>query len=154
MKTIKQVVNEYKNRQKNPVYSKITIHPDPNPMGRVLTFDMVTNFNVVYDKKTGRWLVFDSTYNGEVRHIQIKGYVNELMENISEKNNIKNPLLIKKCANVIIYTHSGKRETFANIENLTENEYERNVEFDNNVAGLKTHVKMNGEIEMYEESIE
>lgn len=153
MKTVQQIVNEYKNRQETPEYSQITIHPDPNPQGKVLVFDAVRNFETVYDKKTGRWLEFDSVYDSVSRHVRIKGYVNQFIEMLPENEGIKT-FVAKDCVSVTVYTNSGKREGFQDVKNLSENKKSRQVEFDRIVEGDTTHIRMSGVIEKYEERLE
>ena len=54
---------------------------------------------------------------------------------------------------VSIYTHSGKREVYNNIKNLSEDKQERIVEFDRVVGVSDTHMVMSGEIEQYEKVV-
>ena len=54
---------------------------------------------------------------------------------------------------VSIYTHSGKREVYKNIRNLSEDKHARIVEFDRTDDVSDTHMVMSGSIEQYEKVV-
>lgn len=149
MKTIQQIVNEHKNRQKAPEYSLIVIE---DMKGKPLTFNDVRNFNTVYDKETGRWLEFDSVYESKSRHVKIKGHVIQYIELLPGEEE-ESMFIAKNCVSVTIYTNSGKREDYLDVTNLTVGMKGRSVEFDRVVDGQNTHTWRSGVIEKYEARI-
>ena len=149
MKTVKNIVDEYKNRQETAEYSLIVVE---DMKGKPLTFNDVRNFQTVYDKGTGRWLEFDSVYESKSRHVKIKGHVIQYIELLTGEEE-ESMFIAKDCVSVTIYTNSGKREDYLDVTNLTASMKGRSVEFDRVVDGCKTHVWRSGAIEKYEERI-
>ena len=149
MKTIQQIVDEHKNRQKAPEYSLIVIE---DVKGKLLTFNDVRNFNIVFNKNAGRWFEFDSVYESKSRHVRIQGNVRQYIELLTDE--LSQPMFVAKdCVSVTIYTDSGKREEYLDVTNLTASRNSRSVEFDRAVDGQNTHVWRSGAIEKYEERI-
>ena len=70
---------------------------------------------------------------------------------IANYKNTEQPTIIKNVRVVSIYTNSGRRVEYTNITNLQEDKTTCKVEFDRMVDSKKTHIKMSGTIEMYEE---
>ena len=149
MKTIQQIVDEHKNRQKTPDYSLIVIE---DMKGKPLTFNDVRNFKTVYDVETGLWLEFDSVYESKSRHVRIKGHVIQYIELLPDEEE-ESMFVAKDCVSVTIYTNSGKREDYLDVTNLTASMKGRSVEFDRVVDEHKTHVWRSGAIEKFEERI-
>lgn len=150
MKTIAEVIKQYRNRQNNPEFSQIAVKTDE---GNVFTYIEILNLETVYDKN-GRWLEFDCTdlNTQKMHHIKMHGWVvkyDSIVEQTYQPKYIAENVRI-----VSIYTHSGKRVEYINLTNLREDKKAYKVEFDYIVNSKTTHVKMNGEIERYEEVIE
>ena len=73
MKTIAQVIKEYKNRIDNPVFEKIGIKTDE---GNVFIYTNISNLETVYDEG-GKWLEFDciDLNTKQMHHIKIHGWI-------------------------------------------------------------------------------
>ena len=147
MKTVNQIVEEYLNRKKTPVYSLLVV---VDAKGKSLTFNDVTNLKEINNE--GRWIEFDSVYEYVNRHVRIyNGHVINYIENIPEEE--QSMFIAKDCVSVTIYTHLGQREDYLNVKNLTASKKGRSVEFDRVVGEDNTHVWRSGAIEKYEERI-
>lgn len=79
MVTVAQIVNEYKNRQANPVFSMITVMGiDCLPA----TYPNPTNIEQTHDNN---WLEFDSKseYRERIQHIRVlSGHITKYVEDI------------------------------------------------------------------------
>jgi hypothetical protein len=77
-KTVQQLVDEYRNRQGNPVYEEIGIATEHEGS---YSYNNVTNLKLGQD-----WdeQVFDSTFKGKKRHVKILGKIVRFVESIEE----------------------------------------------------------------------
>lgn len=143
MKTVSQVVEEYKNRQKNPKYNMVVFG------GRTeLVYHNVTNLVEV-----GDYWEFDSVYRGKSSHLRILADPIVLDEFVEVEQRILKPDN-KKYKKIVVCTHSGERETFLNVSNIIEDVDNGVVEFDMFDASPKIHVVKNpGSLEHSEEII-
>ena len=87
MKTVNDIVDEYKNRQETPEYSLIVI---VDAKGKSWTYNDVTNLQTTIKTTeyvdNGRWVEFDSIYESKSRHIQIyNGHIIKYIKNIPEE---------------------------------------------------------------------
>ena len=133
MKTINQIVEEYKNKQNNTVYAEIGVLDVNNSS---FTFNDIRNFTIYpvndIDIKGSTWLEFDSKWENKDRHIKMLGEVIRYVEFIPTITNTA-PILQgdgKQYKKIVVCTHSGQRETFENVSNIAEDKKNRIVEFD------------------------
>ena len=114
------------------------------------TYHDVTNFK---SESEGHNLYeFDSEWYGKITHVKIQGFI--MIEEYPIDKSSKAQVLAKSCSMVSVCTHSGNREKFENVRNLTEDKVARIVEFDVDVNEKKGHMKMSGNIEKYIETFE
>ncbi len=75
MKTISELVNEYKNRHTKPEYSSVLIGGSPNQR----FYTNVSNVKIV-----DGWTEFDSEYKGEHKHIRTQYFMKHYEQVIKE----------------------------------------------------------------------
>lgn len=77
-KTVQQLIDEYRNRQENPVYEEIGIASEHEGTH---SYSNVTNLKLGQD-----WGIqeFDSTFKGKKRHVKIQGKIVRFVESIEE----------------------------------------------------------------------
>lgn len=81
MKSVYQILKEYRNRQKNPKYTKILIGNNRHTESEHTD---VSNVEITMEG-TLRWLEFDSVINDKKLHSKIRGgYVSEYHEYVDE----------------------------------------------------------------------
>lgn len=81
MKSVYQILREYRNRQKDPQYARILVN---NNLHNESEHADVSNVKDIMEG-TLRWLEFDSVVNDKKIHNRIRaGYVSEYHENIVE----------------------------------------------------------------------
>lgn len=151
MTTIAEVIAEYKARKEATEFGRIKIIEDD---GSSSEYPDVTGLHETKDE-FGKWIEFDyeSFTFGKKLHVKLHGHVVKTIT--SDVEHTTQPEYIAKNVRIVsIYTHSGKRVEYKNLTNLREDKKSYKVEFDYVVNSKNTHVKMNGEIERYEEVIE
>ena len=75
MKTISELVKEYKNRHTKPKYSSILVGASPNQR----FYTNVSNVKIV-----DGWTEFDSEYQGKHKHIRTQYFINHYEHVIKE----------------------------------------------------------------------
>ena len=148
MKTVQEISNEYKNRQKAPTYSQINIR---DVFGDKYIFDNVSNLKNFTDGD-GCWLEFDSKHKSVNRHIRIIGYVTKYIESIPEESIPEKSVpeeSVPDCVYVDIYTGSGITDHIEDVQNLNIFPDARIIQYDQTVDGKKIHIKMSGEVVKY-----
>lgn len=144
-KTVAQIVKEHQKRQEAPEFSTLVF-------GDGRTYHNITNFKKIDDIFPE--YEFDSEWNGKVSHICITTSP-IIKETFVEEVPGYTEVIAKHCCLVLVYNNETcKIEEFTDVCDLKENVKNKTVEFDFIENGRRFHLKMNGRITKYIDSLD
>lgn len=138
-KTVKQIVDEYRNRQEYPEFLMI-LFENGRTYHNITNFHMLSEFSPMYE--------FDSEWNGKKTHVEVNSRINTKEAAIAEAATTR--IIAKFCDEVFVRAkHRGLKE-FYDVRNLWEDAQNTHVHFDLVAPdGILAHMRMNGRIESF-----